>query len=183
MQGIVYTILADMVVENYGMALWNEVISESELESGGAFTAGAQYNDSELIGIVNQLSLRLSVPANDLIRGYGEYLFPKLLEQLPLDDLDMSSMRAFLLQVDSVIHKEVKRIHSNAYLPSFEYEENGQDNLTMLYRSKRKLCALSEGLLAGASKYFSTPITINHSKCMHRGDDHCRLEIQMDISQ
>lgn len=182
MQGVIYTILSDMVIENYGMELWNDVISDAAIESGGAFTAGVQYNDSELIGIVTQLSQKLSVPVNDLVQSYGEYLFPKLLEQLPLDDIDMSNMRTFLLQVDSVIHKEVKRIHPDAYLPSFEYEENAKDSLTMLYRSKRKLCALSEGLLMGASKYFATPITIHHCKCMHKGDDHCRLEIHMDIS-
>ncbi|MCW8876034.1 MAG: heme NO-binding domain-containing protein [Kangiellaceae bacterium] len=182
MQGVIYTILADMVIDNYGMELWNEVISEASLDSGGAFTAGVQYSDSELIGIVNQLSQKLSVPVKDLIKVYGEYLFPQLLKQLPLNDLDMSSMRSFLLQVDSVIHKEVKRIHPDAYLPTFDYEQNESDCLTMLYRSKRKLCALSEGLLIGASNYFSTPININHSKCMHKGDDHCRLEIHMDVS-
>ena len=89
-------------------------------------------------------------------------------------------MKRFLLQVDEVIHKEVKRINPDVYLPEFEYIDPAPNELIMLYRSKRKLCALSEGLIQGAANHFDTKVEIKHPVCMHDGHDHCRLEISME---
>ena len=47
----------------------------------------------------------------------------------------------------------------------------------MIYRSQRKLCALAEGLIEGAAEQFGETVTIRHPQCMHRGDEHCRLEL------
>lgn len=179
MQGLIYTILADMVIESKGIGFWNKVLEEVNLPSKGIYTAGIQYDDAELMLLVEYLSDALNMPQFELIRLYGQYLFPKLLERLPQGYVELSSMKRFLLQVDEVIHKEVKRIHPNVYLPEFEYQDTAENQLIMMYRSKRKLCSLSEGLILGAGEYFNTPVNIAHPICMLEGHDHCRLEITL----
>ena len=47
----------------------------------------------------------------------------------------------------------------------------------MLYQSKRRLCFLAEGLIQGVAKEYNTEISLIHSKCMHRGDEECHLEL------
>ncbi|TQV73778.1 guanylate cyclase [Aliikangiella marina] len=179
MQGLIYTILADMVIDMKGIPFWNEVIRESNVASKGAYTTGVQYDDEELFAIVEYLEKALELPQAEIIKLYGVHLFPILLEKMPVGSLEMSSMKRFLLQIDEVIHKEVKRVNPDVYLPEFQYIDPGKDELVMLYRSKRKLCPLSEGLIIGAGKHFNTEVTINHPICMHDGADHCRLEIIM----
>ena len=65
----------------------------------------------------------------------------------------------------------------DADLPHMSYEDPAPDQLVILYRSKRKLCRAAEGLIDGVSEHFKTPFKLEHTKCMHRGDDHCRLEL------
>jgi len=50
------------------------------------------------------------------------------------------------MMVDELIHVEVKKLYKDAQLPEFNYEDHIDDKLTMIYRSPRKLCFLSEGL-------------------------------------
>ena len=45
----------------------------------------------------------------------------------------------------------------------------------MGYRSKRKLCALAEGMIDGAAGYYAQVVTIEQPLCMNRGDDKCEL--------
>lgn len=177
MQGVIYTILADMMIESQGMGFWNQLLSDLELPSNGIYTAGIQYKDEELLQIVGYLTKKLNISEIELVRSYGRFLFPRLLKRLPSGYVELSSLKRFLLQVDEVIHKEVKRIHPDVYLPEFSYEDPGANELVMIYRSRRKLCSLSEGLIYGAGEYFKTPVQIKHPKCMLRGDDHCRLEL------
>ncbi|TQV87595.1 heme NO-binding domain-containing protein [Aliikangiella coralliicola] len=177
MQGIIYTLLSDMVIEQAGMAAWNDVLNQVQPKSGGAYTAGQQYDDEELLSIVHFLSDKLSVPVADLIRQFGEYIFPALMARNPCDLPDGITAKEFLKQVDSVIHVGVKHIHPNAYLPTFRYEDPADNRLVMLYQSKRKMCTLAEGLIYGAGKHYDTHVDIKHTKCLHKDDDHCRLEL------
>jgi len=176
MQGLIYTVLADMVVELKGMSFWNTTLSELSLPSKGAYTAGEQYADEELYGLVKYLSNKLNLTEFELVKAYGNYLFPILLSRLPAG---LISMKNFLLQIDDVIHKEVKRLHPEVYLPEFKYIDVSENELVMLYYSKRKLCSLSEGLIGGAAEYFNAKVEIKHPICMLAGHEHCRLEITM----
>ena len=179
MQGIVYTILSDMVIDNHGMAFWNRTLEDLSLPSKGAYTAGVQYDDEELFQIVDYLAKKLEVTQHEVVKSYGIHLFPKLLDKMPIGSIELSSIKRFLFQVDEVIHKEVKRINPEVYLPEFDYIDLAPNLLVMNYRSKRKLCSLCEGLILGAGSYFDTAVEIKHPVCMHNGADHCRLEIHM----
>ena len=180
MQGIVFTVLSDMLIEKFGMSFLNEVLDELDLKSGGAYTAGVQYDDEEVTQIVVKLSEKLSLSVDEILKIYGEYLFPRLLERLPNSSVDTSSLFNFLSQVDSVIHKEVRRIHPDVYLPTFECERLGESQLKMRYFSKRKLCSLSEGLILGAAVHFGSNITIHQTCCLKLGDDYCELVIDKE---
>jgi predicted hydrocarbon binding protein len=85
--------------------------------------------------------------------------------------------KPFLLTLDQVIHVEVRKLYSDAGLPEFKYQDENDNELVMLYRSPRKLCALAEGLMAGAAKHFNSDYQLKHDICMHNGDDHCRFEL------
>jgi predicted hydrocarbon binding protein len=177
MQGVVFTLFSDCVIENFGMEVWDELLEKVSPESEGVYTSGDTYEDSELFAYVGELSNKTGVAATDLVRTFGEYMFSHLLSHMPQAVKPGMSLKDFLLTVDQVIHKEVKRLHPNSYLPEIDYENSSDEQLIMIYRSKRKLCHLAEGLIFGAAKHFKTEVSIEHPLCMHRDDDHCRLEI------
>jgi predicted hydrocarbon binding protein len=177
MQGSIYTAFSDMIIEKMGMGQWNELLEKTAPASKGIYTSGQQYEDSELINMVVLLSEKTGVPVDKLVEAFGQYLFKKLYEKSPVDLSKIDNLKDFLLSIDQVIHVEVKRLHPQAYLPKFDYEHGENGELIMYYRSKRKLCHASVGLISGAAKQFGETIKISHPICMHDGADHCKLII------
>ncbi|WP_281558878.1 heme NO-binding domain-containing protein [Thalassomonas sp. RHCl1] len=177
MQGSIYTALADMIVEQMGIEKWNDLLSQTRPASGGIYTSGEQYEDSELVNILVLLAEEKNIPLEKVVENFGRYLFKKLYDTSPVDVSKLDNLKDFLLAIDQVIHAEVKRLHPNAYLPKFEYEQNTPNTLTMYYSSKRKLCHASVGLILGAAKQFNEAIEITHPECMHRGASRCKLII------
>lgn len=177
MQGAIFTTFSEMIIEKMGMEQWNELLDKTQPESQGVYTKGDQYEDSELVNMVVALSEKTSIPAEQLIQAFGEYLFSSLYESSPADVSQVKTLREFLLMIHSVIHVEVKRIHPNAYLPKFEYEDGENGALIMYYTSKRKLCHASIGLIYGAAKQFKETIKISQPECMHSGAERCKLVI------
>lgn len=178
MQGAIFTAFSDMIIDKMGMEQWNELLDKTEPASGGMYTSGEQYADDELVNMVVALSEKTGLAAEKLIEAFGIYLFDKLYASNPADVSDIDNLRDFLLAIDQVIHVEVKRLHPNAYLPKFEYEEGENDDLIMYYSSKRKLCHASIGLIHGASKQFGENISIEHPECMHSGAERCKLVVK-----
>ncbi|MEP7705696.1 heme NO-binding domain-containing protein [Paraglaciecola sp. 25GB23A] len=179
MQGLVFTALSDMVIDKMGLGMWNDVLNSVNPVSGGVYTKGMQYDDDELMAIVADISERTQIPVTDLVRTFGQYIFKYLFASSPADLSKVDNVRDFLLLIDGVIHKEVKRLYPQAYLPKFDYDTSTDGVLVMYYQSKRKLCHLSEGLIFSAAAQFNQTVTIDHPECMHNGAEKCKLIISI----
>lgn len=179
MQGIIFTAFADLVIDQFGLAFWDQLLERYPVGSGGAYTAGAQYADEELIQLVQGLSQETQIPVPDLVRLFGKALFSVLYNSLPVSMKQEQSLFAFIISVDKTIHREVARLHPHAYLPKFKFTQHSPEVLEMHYHSKRQLCHAAEGLIEGAAEFFGKKITIAHPTCMHQGAEHCVLHIQI----
>ena len=175
MQGSIFTAFSKMVVEKMGIETWNELLDTVKPTSEGIYTNGMQYEDSEIMALVAALSAKTDAPT--LVRTFGSYLFIHLYNSSPTNLSHIDNLKDFLRSIDSVIHKEVKRVYPQAYLPSFDYSEEENGNLIMYYQSKRKLCHLSEGLIISAASHFNEEIEITQPNCMHNGAEKCKLII------
>jgi len=178
MQGSIYTALADMVIEQQGLEKWNQLLALTRPPSGGAYTSGEQYQDSELTDMLAALAEEKNISLEKSVEDFGEYLFKKLYDNSPVDVSRLDNLKDFLLAIDQVIHAEVKRLHPDAYLPKFAYEQTQADTLIMYYSSKRKLCHACIGLITGAAKQFNETIEISQPQCMHLGAQRCKLVIR-----
>lgn len=175
MKGVVFNILEDMVVEKGGVVLWQKLLNKAGVE--GSYISVDTYEDAELFKIVHEVQQALDLPLEDVIRSFGDFMFAKLAERYPMFVEAESDLFGFLQSIEPVIHLEVKKLYTEANLPSIGCDEGDSDSLIMNYRSPRKLCILAEGLIQGAATYYQTPINIDHDVCMHRESDHCELKI------
>ena len=180
MKGIIFTALNDMVEEEFGLATWNALLDKVNPESKGVYTAGGTYKDRELTSYVMELSKLKKIEPSQLLEGFGAYLFPVLASKYPIFLSEGITFKEFMKNVDKIIHVEVNKLYPEAALPTMSYEEPSPNELVIIYRSPRKLCALAVGLTKGAASHFNVPITIQHPLCMHKGADHCRLEITIE---
>lgn len=176
MKGMVFTLLSEMVEERFGYEMWDDLIETTAPASDGIYVSSELYPDEELMAYVAAMSEALNVPPNDLVFAFGEYMLGRFAQIHP-EFFENHTVKSFLKTVHDVIHVEVKKLHPDALLPQFDYEDPGPDQLVMLYRSPRGLCALAEGLISGSANHFNEKVAITHDICMHRDSDHCRLEL------
>ena len=177
MKGIVFNMFSDLVTDNFGYETWDTLIERTQPDSEAIYTSANVYADEELVAYVTELARITGEPANDLIRVFGKFMMHRFRAIHP-EFIEGHSAKSFLKSVHDVIHVEVLKLHPDALLPRFDYEDSADDRLTMLYHSPRQLCPLAEGLIAGAAEVFGGRISIRHPVCMHDGADHCRLELE-----
>lgn len=178
MRGVVLTSFSDLVIEHYGLQTWEDLLKKANPKSGGAYTAAEAYSDDELKSLILVLSEMKNLKVDDLLVTFGEYMFSILGEKFPMFFLEGMSLKDFLLSIDRVIHIEVKKLYPDASLPVFRYEDPAPEKLIIYYNSPRKLCHLGIGLMRGAAKHFKKSLEISHAECLHRGDPHCRFDIE-----
>lgn len=176
MKGMVFTMLNDLVEDKFGIEVWDELIDTTQPPSGGVYTSVDTYPDAELLAYVQALSDKTGVAAPDLVRAFGHYVLGKFAEMHP-EFFEGHDLKSFLKSVHDVIHVEVKKLHPDAILPEFTYDDPAPDRLVMNYHSPRKLCALAEGLITGASEKFGETVRLDHSTCVHTGADRCVLSL------
>jgi len=160
MKGIIFTEFLDMVDQRFSPQVLDRILLAAQLPSEGAYTAVGTYDHGEIWRLVCELSKVTDIAVPELLRAYGEYLFPRLVAAHPnlLDGI--RSPFDLLQSLDGVIHREVGKLYPDAELPRFEVIERGQDRLTLIYESRRPFADLAEGLIRGCAAHFGQSLVI-----------------------
>ncbi len=177
MKGMVFTEFLEMVEAKFSPELADQIIEESELPSGGVYTAVGTYHHSEMIQLVTKLSENVDIGVADLLRSFGTYLFGRFAAGHPQFFADANGAFDFLGKVDGYIHVEVRKLYADAQLPSIQYEAPTPDSLQVTYRSTRPLANLAEGLIQGCIAYFDESIELE----MHDLSDGAGLAARFEL--
>jgi hypothetical protein len=169
MKGIVFTEFLEMVEQKFGYDTVDLMLSENELESGGAYTAIGTYNYSEMVQLIVDLSTRTGLGIPVLLHEYGKYFFDVLLNSYPQFFQAEKEAFNFLESIERHIHVEVRKLYPDAELPSFETERIGNDTLKMIYHSERKMSAFAEGLILRTLDYYEVNCNIEKSNIAEDG--------------
>jgi len=160
MKGIVFTEFLDMGEEEFGYETVHEVIVASKVESDGVYTSVGTYEFSELLALISNLSTLKKIEVPVLVKAFGKYLFHTFLKVYPGFFKRCKTSFEFLKSIDDHIHKEVRKLYSDAELPRFQHEQIGNDTLNLVYSSSRKLSDLAEGLIEETMIYFDEDYTL-----------------------
>ncbi len=160
MKGVVFTEFLEMAEERFSLEVVDGIIQRANPASGGIYTAVGTYPPAELVNLLSELSTATSTPIPVLLQEFGKHLLHRFVRGFP-QFFEVDSVFTFLQTIDSVVHVEVKKLYPEAELPSFECTplENGQ--VTMTYRSPRRLADLAEGLILGSAEHFGETLAIH----------------------
>lgn len=175
MKGIIFNLLEEVVTQQLGADTWDALLDAAELD--GAYTSLGSYPDADLLALVAAASAALDKPADDVVRWFGVHAIPLLVRKYPALFERHQTTRPFLLTLNGIIHPEVRKLYPGADTPEFEVDDKAAETLVLGYQSKRRLCALAEGMIQGAAAHFGETVTIGHTVCMKRGDAQCRLAL------
>ncbi len=82
---------------------------------------------------------------------------------------DAESALTFLANIETYVHAELQELYPDAQFPVFDCEWLGDGRLRMVYRSRRRLADLAEGLIEGCIAHFDEEITVQREDLP--GDD------------
>ncbi len=161
MKGVVFREFVDLVEERYGEDIVDRLLSHPGLSTGGAYTAVGTYDHAELLILIELLSQEIGVEPHELTIELGKQLFNRLYKSYPQFVDPHDNAFDFLKTIDSVVHTEVKKLYSDAEVPTYHCEQLDDGVLVMDYRSSRPFADLAEGMLLGCIAHFHEPIEVH----------------------
>lgn len=169
MKGVVFTEFLDMVEDRFSAEMVDHIIVDSDLPSGGAYTAVGTYPHSEMVSMVVALSQRSGVAVRDLLLTFGQHLFGRFARGYPAFFTHQTNAFDFLAGIEHVIHAEVLKLYPDAQLPRFTVEEHTPQRLILVYDSPRHFEDLAEGLMQGCMAHFGERADLSRSALQENG--------------
>ena len=171
MKGIVFTEFLEMVEEKYGLEMVDDIIENTNLQSQGAYTSVGTYAFSEMLQLLQNLSLKTKILVDDLLLIYGEHFFNLLEKNYPSFFSVYHDPIQMLASIVDHIHVVVLKIYPDAELPTFEVVYRKQDTLIMIYKSSRAMHHFGLGLMHKTFEYFNSKATIVLEKIKQDGTE------------
>lgn len=155
MKGIVFTEFTEMVEEQFGLAMLDEIIETSDLPSKGIYTSVGTYSHHEMEIMLTKFSELTNIPIPEALRIFGHRLFHSFFKQYPEFFKHHTHVFSFLESVEHHIHVEVLKLYPTAQLPKFKCSQIDEQTFLMEYHSDKHLEWLAVGLIEGALKQFA----------------------------
>ena len=151
----------------------------AERELGGAadglpavsYSPVMGYSDEELFALVARTSEAAGVEIPEVLRRFGAHLFRTFANLYPVFLDGVESAMELLRGIETYVHGEVKKLYPDAEFPSFEVRASA-GRLELLYRSRRPLADLAEGLIQGCVAHFGERITVRRQDLGDPADGH-----------
>ena len=80
--------------------------------------------------------------------------------------------------METRIHELVRATIPNAGPPQLVVGELGDDGVSIVYTSPRRLCVLLRGLTEGTARHYGERAAIEEMNCMRRGDAACTFGVR-----
>lgn len=171
MKGIIFTEFIDMVEQQFGYELVDELLTETYLPSGGAYTAIGTYSHQEMVDLLQGLNRKTNISQSKLMYSFGQHLFKSLVRTYGHFMNYTSSAFTFLETVDSHIHAEVRKLYPDAELPSFNTRKLSDNQLEMIYKSDRAMGDLAEGLIVSCLEFYNEKAKVERTPLSSNGKE------------
>lgn len=160
MKGIIFTEFLELVENQFGLQVVDEIIEKAQPESRGSYTTVGNYPHAEMVNMVIALHHSTNIPIKDLLKVFGKYLFNKLATMHPQIIENISDPFDLLQNIEETIHVEVKKLYTDARPPMFETLSRNDKELVIVYQSPRKLGDVAEGLIFGCGEYYNQSLNV-----------------------
>ncbi len=177
MKGIIFNLLEDFITRSLGEDSFEEILSNCGLLTPDplVIVAPGTYPDQDFHEIVRQAAKYSGSTEAELLRSFGRFALPRLAERYPHFFSSCQHPKDFLKFLSLVHHVEIKKLYKDADTPLFSCRELSNNELILLYSSKRKLCHMVEGLIQGLEDYYLVKISCHRKRCMLHGDNACEF--------
>lgn len=178
MKGIVFVQFLELVENEFGFEMADEIIESATLATKGSYTAVGTYDHNELIQLVGNLSSRTKIPVNQLTVIFGEKMFKVLSSSHPDFVNNFEDVFSLLKNVEDIIHVEVKKLYPDAELPTFKYSFPEKERMELIYTSPRPFADFAKGLIQGCIAHYAEPVVIKSMETLSHKENQVRFVLE-----
>src|SRR5262249_32383725 len=124
------------------------------------FDALQRYDDAEFLALVQRVGEQSGLNPPVVLEKFGEHLFGRFAALYPVFFVDAESAPDLLRRINTYVHGELKKLYRDAEFPPFEVREPSSRRLELVYRSRRPLADLADGMIRGCVAHFGKPIRV-----------------------
>ena len=174
MYGIINKAIGDLITENFGESVWQEVLVKSEVEEE-FFISNEAYDDAITFKLAIALSKVKNIPLSDVLKVFGEWWILRTSKEKYGSLLEAGGLelREFLINLP-MFHNRVMLIYPKLTPPEFKVSDIESNRISIHYFSKREgLQDFVYGLLVGLGKLYNTPVEVSliQSKTVNSSHD------------
>ena len=177
MHGTIFAELEKFVGARLGDGAWRTLKTQAGIDPDKTYQVFEIYPDEEVAALVTSASRITGLPAVALLEDFGEFIAPDLLEMYWGAIAPEWRTLDVIEHTESTIHAVVRIDHRGATPPYLHATRTGEREVTVVYTSPRKLCAVARGISRGIARHFHETIEIRDVSCMHRGDAECVMVV------
>jgi len=175
-EGLGFTTFYEYCEQAFDEDLLDDVIEEAGVPNDGAYTSVGTYPFEQMVALISALCRQTGRPMPEILHNFGRFCFGKWVAYSP-DFFRNKQLFDVLASIDHFHEHEVRKLYPDAELPSFKVIARTDDRLTLRYDSCKPLADLAAGVIAGASNYLLTPVSIERSVGQDPGGDYVRFDI------
>ncbi len=181
MHGTIYCVTQKFVEANYGNQTWLDLLEQADCPVT-RFSPVQIYPDEYIGAIVGVACKALSVEPAALLRELGKFAAGELINFA--QSLLHPSWKTFevIMNVETLIHTTIKHQNSKAQPANIQSFRVGENEIEVVYTSRRGLCALAHGILEGIAEYYDEDITVDQVTCTTEGNTFCTFSVQKNTS-
>ncbi|MBI2922666.1 MAG: heme NO-binding domain-containing protein [Planctomycetes bacterium] len=178
MHGMILTGLNKFVAARYGAEVWTQALADAGV-AGVVFVPTTDYPDAQATAVLAAVARRAGRDLDALLQEFGEALAGTLIgvyrSIIPAGwkTLDV------IASAEATIHRVVRLRNPEASPPRLTCRRTAPDEVTVVYRSGRRLCALAKGLCRGIAAWFRESVAVTESACMLKGAPECVLSVRL----
>jgi hypothetical protein len=152
MKGILFTDFVDFVER--------ELPAAAGQLGKDVYSPLGSYPEEELLALVTRAGEVAQMPTQEVLRRYGAHLFRTLATLYPVFVDGVGSAMELLAGIETYVHGEVKKLYPDAEFPRFDVHAS-PGNLELVYRSRRPLAAVAEGMIRGCIAWFGDRVDLD----------------------
>lgn len=164
MQGMLLGLVRETLVKQYGQPLWDALIAAEEMHVRDR-TQNAEH------GLVADL------PSDALVCWLARQSVSTLRDTYPSLFGRHTDLASFVRALGDELPVAADRAEDGARVARFTYQGTPDGDLLVRIEAESPICALIEGVIAGAALYYDERVAIEELKCRKRGDNACVIRI------
>lgn len=164
MQGMLLGLVRETLVKRYGRPMWDSLVAAEE-------THLCECLDAAGDGVVTDL------PSDALVCWLARQSVSTLRDTYPSLFGRYTDLVGFVRGLGDELPVAAHRESDRSRNAKFSYRDTPDGDLLVRIEAESPICALIEGVIAGAARYYDEKVTIEELKCRKRGDNACVIRI------